>query len=234
MQSFDYRGTHSDSLPGQVIVLHPDEMHNGEAGSEEGFHYRMLYVEPSFLRRALGEQACELPFVKGAVLNDPRLSDAVNSAFVDMDHSLEASALDDILALLADGLLAMDPSVRRLKSGSMDLKAAEIAREFLASNLERTVTSAELECVSGQDRFILTRHFRRAFGTSPYRYLTMRRLDYARAEIAAGRTLVDVAMKTGFSDQAHMSRHFKATYGISPGRWQRIVRPRETQARVGG
>jgi hypothetical protein len=30
VQSFDYRGARSDSMPGQVIVLHPDEIHNGE------------------------------------------------------------------------------------------------------------------------------------------------------------------------------------------------------------
>lgn len=233
VQSFDYRGVHSDSMPGQVIVLHPDEVHNGEAGTEEGFHYRMLYVEPSIVRRALGEMAHALPFVKNAVLNDPRLSCAIHAAFADMDHTLDTTALDDILTSLADGLLANDPSARRRSSGEIDLKAARIAREFLDANLDRTVTSKELESISGQDRFSLTRHFRRAYGTSPYRYLIMRRLDWLRAEISAGRQLADAAMSAGFSDQAHMSRHFKANYGISPGRWRTMVRSTKTQVSVG-
>ena len=38
--AFDYRGTSEASLPGQVVVLHPDEVHDGHAGTETGFGYR--------------------------------------------------------------------------------------------------------------------------------------------------------------------------------------------------
>ena len=46
VQSFRYRGSMRHGLPGSTLVLHPDELHDGEAGTEEGFRYRMLYVEP--------------------------------------------------------------------------------------------------------------------------------------------------------------------------------------------
>ncbi|TIW84422.1 MAG: AraC family transcriptional regulator, partial [Mesorhizobium sp.] len=36
VQTFRYRGAARLSLPGQVIVLHPDELHDGGAGTEEG------------------------------------------------------------------------------------------------------------------------------------------------------------------------------------------------------
>lgn len=32
VQSFDYRDERADSLPGNVLVLHPDERHDGRAG----------------------------------------------------------------------------------------------------------------------------------------------------------------------------------------------------------
>jgi len=38
--AFDYRGNLEISTPGQVVVLHPDEAHDGHAGTEEGFGYR--------------------------------------------------------------------------------------------------------------------------------------------------------------------------------------------------
>src|SRR5262245_38727137 len=46
IQSFDYRGARMDSKAGNVLVLHPDERHDGRAGTEVGFHYRMIYIEP--------------------------------------------------------------------------------------------------------------------------------------------------------------------------------------------
>lgn len=224
MQSFDYRGERSDSLAGQVIVLHPDEIHTGEAGTEEGFHYRMLYVEPSVVREALGLKASALPFLRDAVLTDPRLMQSIHAAFVDMETSLEPVAMDELAVLLADGLLANDKSALRTTSTLINLKATSRAREYLDGNLDQVVHSDQLEKVTGLDRYSLARQFRKAFGTSPYRYLTMRRLDQVRGNIAAGATLADAAMNAGFSDQSHMTRRFKASYGISPGQWQRLIR----------
>ena len=39
VQSFHYRGGLQHSLPGGTMVLHPDEIHDGEAGTE---HIRLL------------------------------------------------------------------------------------------------------------------------------------------------------------------------------------------------
>ncbi|MBQ0805072.1 MAG: AraC family transcriptional regulator [Sulfitobacter sp.] len=226
VQSFDYRGARSDSVAGQVIVLHPDEVHTGEAGTEDGFHYRMLYVEPSLVREALGPSASTLPFLRDAVLTDPRLMHAIHAAFSDMATILETVAMDELAVLLADGLLAHDTSAHRTTGSLIDLRATNRAREYLDGNLDQTVHSEELEKITGLDRYALARQFRKAFGTSPYRYLTLRRLDQVRGDIVSGATLVEAALRAGFSDQPHMTRQFKANFGISPGGWQRLIQRR--------
>src|SRR4051794_34041934 len=43
VQVFDYRGAVHASTPGRVIVLHPDESHDGRAGTSDGFGYRIIY-----------------------------------------------------------------------------------------------------------------------------------------------------------------------------------------------
>lgn len=101
-------------------------------------------------------------------------------------------------------------------------KAAELARDYIESSLERILTLQDLEVASGRDRWGLSRDFRALYGTSPYRYLTMRRLDQVRRQLICGIAPVDAALTAGFSDQSHMNRHFKQTY---PAHWLRLTRP---------
>jgi AraC-like DNA-binding protein len=77
--------------------------------------------------------------------------------------------------------------------------------------------------ITGTDRFTLTRHFRRAFGTSPDRYRIGRRLDLARSAIENGASLAQAAADAGFADQSHLTRQFKQAWGLTPGRWASAV-----------
>jgi AraC-like DNA-binding protein len=222
VQSFDYRGATVHSRPGQAIVLHPDELHDGRAGTAAGFRYRLAYIEPRLVHAALGGQRA-LPFAREAVTADARLISAIAPALQDLDAPLEDLQRDQLVFAVATALAALDRSVDRVALGPACARAVGRARDFLDARLERVVTSEQLEAVTGLSRFTLARHFHAALGTSPYRYLVMRRLDRARRLIASGVALAEAAAASGFADQSHMSRHFKRTYGVSPGRWQKIA-----------
>ena len=86
--------------------------------------------------------------------------------------------------------------------------------------MTRSISSVALERLTGLSRFALARHFRDLLGTSPYRYLVMRRLERAKGLIAGGTSLAQSAIASGFADQSHMTRHFKQAYGVSPGQWR--------------
>jgi AraC-like DNA-binding protein len=227
VQSFRYRGAATRSVAGQVFVLHPDETHDGHAGTVAGFRYRILYVEPRLIRDALGRDAlggrCPLPFARDAVSNDKRLAGAIMPALEDLDRPLEELQRDQIILDLAEALAAVDSSMPRSPLATGHARAVNIARERLDAGIEQGVSSIELEAVTGLSRYALARHFRACLGTSPYRYLVMRRLDRARGLIRKGVPLADAAFSCGFADQSHMSRHFKKAYGLSPGRWAAIA-----------
>lgn len=224
LQAFDYRGAVRRSKPGQVVVLHPDEAHDGRAAAAEGFGYRIVYVAPDRIgaaARALCGAAVPLPFVPDPVLASPALAGAVGHAFHCFPAPLEPLAVDAVVESLARGLVAADPAIRgRRRRLALDAAVLARTREFLDAQKSRVVRSAELEAVSGHDRYTLARAFREAYGTSPYRYLLMRRLDAARDGILAGRGLADIALDAGFADQAHLTRMFKAAFGLSPARYR--------------
>jgi AraC-like DNA-binding protein len=219
VQTFDYRGSVENSRPGQAFVLHPDEMHDGRAGAEEGFGYRIIYVEPARIAdavRSVTGRPTPLPFVRRPVFHNPTVAGAVTEAF---RSALEPLAVDALVLRLAEGLLEADPAggvggtPRRF-----DRTAVARGRAFLESR-RAIVRSAELEAVTGLSRYELARQFRALYGTSPYRYSLMRRLDFARNRLRDRMPLAELALMAGFADQAHFTRMFRSAYGVTPGRY---------------
>jgi AraC-like DNA-binding protein len=223
VQVFDYRGAAQRSLAGQVVALHPDEAHDGRAGTPAGFGYRIVYVEPSHIAEALQAlrgRSGPLPFVREVVSTNGRLARAIRRAFA---APLESLAVDGIILDLAEGLLAGEAGgLRASLSRRIDVEAVERVRQLLDAERGRVVHSQELEAISGLSRYELARQFRQRFGTSPYRYLLMRRLEAARRQIHLDRPLAEVAADAGFADQAHFTRVFKAALGLTPARYRAL------------
>jgi AraC-like DNA-binding protein len=94
--------------------------------------------------------------------------------------------------------------------------------QLLRENLDGQIGLAGLarECRLSVSHF--ARSFKRSFGTSPHRYLTMQRIDKAKSLLLnPAPPLSEVALLSGFSDQASFCRAFKAVVGRSPGNWRR-------------
>lgn len=219
VQSFHYQKSMRHSLPGGTLVLHPDELHDGEAGTEAGFRYRMIYVEPAVIQQILGGKP--LPFIATGLSTDPRLYRALETFMQAMDCRLETLEEEDALYDLAQALDAAGNRSRGRRA--YDFPAAERAREYIHASHGTSITLDELEYASGRDRWSLSRDFRALYGTSPYRYMTLRRLDRCRKLLLDGFNLVDAALAAGFFDQSHMTRHFKRCYGLSPARWLNML-----------
>jgi AraC-like DNA-binding protein len=220
VQTFGYRGANRICLPGQVHVLHPDELHDGAAGTTDGLRYRILYLAPELVRQALGDRP--LPFVAEPV-HDPTPSIArLRSILCEIEDPIDELARSEIAATVADTLQSLRgrPAARRTP---IDLRAVETVRAYLTAHACEHISSETLERIAGTDRYTIARHFRRAFGTSPDRYRTLRRLGHARLGIERGTPLAEVAIETGFADQSHMTRQFKRTFGLTPARWAEMA-----------
>lgn len=220
VQTFAYRGERRICLPGQLHVLHPDETHDGAAGTKEGFGYRILYVAPELVRNALDDRA--LPFVERPVHDATPATRGLAALLDDLDAPIDDLVRVEIATTVADALHALGGR-GELHRTPIDVRAVEAARAHLAAHAREATSAATLEQIAGTDRFTIARHFRRAFGTSPDRYRTMRRLALARHAIERGTPLARAAAEAGFADQSHMTRQFTRTYGLTPARWARTT-----------
>ncbi len=222
VQSFHYRGALRNNIAGPTtMVLHPDEVHDGQAGADDGFHYRMVYIYPAQIQDVLGGKP--LPFIKDGISTDPRLYQATAALLPSPEHRFEKLEYEDAIFDLTQALNVAAGFVQTQVPRIIDYKAAERARDYLEEEPENATTLQRLEEISGRDRWRLSRDFRLLYGTSPHRYLVMRRLARVRFLLRNGTNAAQASVAAGFTDQSHMIRHFTKTFGVSPARWLSIL-----------
>lgn len=217
VQAFNYRGTVRYSRPGQVLILHPEEIHDGHCYDEAGFSYRAAYIPPTHVQAVLG--GAELPFVPNGISANPALIAAAMNMVIDCAGVDDPGAYEDALYDLAQAM--NEVAGRAGPVGIANQTAVTRAREFLEAAAVSGARLEQLEQVTGCDRWQLSRDFRALLGTSPYRYLQHRRVDLAKQLLRSGATLAEAAHGAGFADQSHFGRTFRKAVGLTPKEWRR-------------
>jgi AraC-like DNA-binding protein len=226
VQQFNCRRTRHQSTPGKVFLLEPGDIHDGDAPTEDGFTYRMLYLDPQWLMRELSavfESApdnSQLSFAN-TLASDARLAHATSLAFQTLHGGelkiVRQTALDGLLERLTSHLhwrtrYAQDPRLPLV---------AQKAREYLHANARFDIGLDQVAAATGVDRFRLTRAFKAAYGMAPHAYLVQLRLATARRLLARGEQPATVAMELGFADQSHLGRWFVRAYGMTPAMYRK-------------
>jgi AraC-like DNA-binding protein len=226
VQQFNCRRAKHQSTPGKVFLLEPGDIHDGEAPTEDGFTYRMLYLDPMWLQRELSAVFENLPdnsqlSFANTLATDPRLAHATSLAFQTLHHGelkiVRQTALDSLLERLTSHLhwrtrYGEDPRLPLV---------AQKARDYLHANARFDIGLDQVAAAAGVDRFRLTRAFKAAYGIAPHAYLVQLRLAIARRMLARGELPATVAMELGFADQSHLGRWFVRAYGLTPAMYRK-------------
>ncbi len=223
--AFAARGAVWTALPGRVIIVNPEDVHDGgPARGGAGYSYRMVYLDPAIMKRVASEATASSrggPFFPDAVVDDPALA----ARILRLHRALEAPTPRlEREARIFDAALQL---ARRHGGAPAEPRPADRGRpivdaalDVLAANFAEDLSLSELAAVVGVDRFRLLRAFRRCLGLPPHAYQTQLRLRYAKRLIAAGEAPAMAAVAAGFADQSHLIRTFKAAYGVTPGQYR--------------
>jgi AraC-like DNA-binding protein len=91
------------------------------------------------------------------------------------------------------------------------------ARDHIDRNYREPLDLAELATVAGVSKYHFARSFEAAYGETPIRYLTRRRIERAQDLLrAANLTVTEVCMAVGFASLGSFSTRFTALVGESP------------------
>ncbi len=196
------------------------------------FDYMHFHLPRSTIEKAAEELGHRRvgEFRLAVVENDLVLAQLARAVLPTFRHPIGADTLilDHVEQILAAHILQRYTTVkiRRpvLGSGLAGWQRRR-AMEYLAANVDGRIRIADLarECRLSESRFF--RAFKASFGMTTHDWLTNRRVELAKELLATDMPLADVAVRSGFSDQAALTRTFSRLVGVPPGRWRHEHRP---------
>lgn len=115
--------------------------------------------------------------------------------------------------------------VQRISSSCSGLSSAQQARieEFIDGHLDQNLEIERIASEVSMSPRLFSRFFSISFGHSPHQYVMQRRIGRAKQLMRAQPKLpiLDVALRTGFSSQAHFCFAFHKFCGETPTAWRR-------------
>jgi AraC-like DNA-binding protein len=209
--------------PGDVFVLSPGEVHGGGPARESIWCYRSFYPPAALMQRVVRELTgvdSGVPQFAEDVVNDPATAATLRRAHLALEEPGSALAREACLLEALAGLVARHGvgkvSAQRI---GREHRSEQLAQEYLEALPGENVSLETLAQAAGIGPFHLCRVFRQETGLSPHAYQILVRVRLAKALLARGIPIAQVAVDAGFSDQAHLTRHFKRTFGVTPGRY---------------
>lgn len=119
---------------------------------------------------------------------------------------------------------ALVPQERRDETGPHVISPYRLARakDFIERNLEQAISVSCIARAAGLSTYHFARGFKRATGFAPYRYLTERRIQRAKAMLRQNNLpICEISLMCGFGSQQQFTTTFRHIVGTTPARWRR-------------
>jgi AraC-like DNA-binding protein/mannose-6-phosphate isomerase-like protein (cupin superfamily) len=210
--------------PGDITLFNPRDVHSCEQVDGKTLDYRCINIQPEIMKKTVLEITRQEFF--------PSFSQPV------LYHSELAGSLQELHRMICEGetdfikeelYLFLIGHLIQEYSGSMTAPLSEDSSsefssicDYLEENYAKSITLDELSKLAGMSKYHFLRSFTRQNGITPYSYLQTIRISKAKKLLEQGISSVEVALRTGFSDQSHFSNFFKKLIGVTPRQYMRI------------
>jgi AraC-like DNA-binding protein len=214
-----YRGNHYVGGAGNVVTITPGEIHDGLPGHDEGWMYRMLYIDPEWVNRMVFQGRfpdCHIHLFQTALSQSPDFA----RFFLYQHQLIEKSTLslerETILLDLVTQLFERN-GAPIVQVSAAEQNAVQRIKRKLEEEFNQHLSLEELAQLVSLDPLYLIRVFKKSVGVSPHSYQIQKRIAQVQKLLRTGSSLADASFTCGFFDQSHMTRAFKKVVGITPG-----------------
>lgn len=219
---------------GDILLINPLELHQPRIGPDQSDYERIvLWINKSYLTDLCTN---EVSLTRCFDFSNPNHSNLLRLNLKQQEllhsrlkellkESSEKSYGSDIAckAILTRLLVDINRlTLTRESSSATDTKTSPLISSVLDYINIHYCEKLSLNKIAEQffvSKYYLSHAFNEAVGTSPHRYITLKRLIHAKQMMSSGIKPTTAASNCGFNDYAGFYRAFTSEYGITPAEY---------------
>lgn len=195
---------------GDAVIIMPYVVHNCQPVDLENWAFTMIYLDDLY-RDALVESLSH-----DMDIGITRLGPKEFKLIEDLASVLKSQCDPFIKEVeLIDCINTIIESIEIIITKQID-DSIEKVRAYIQEHYLEELSLDTLQRTFRINKFKLIRRFKKLYHSTPSAYQLQLKVNEAKHLIKRGDDLVDVALKAGFYDQAHLTREFKKATGLTP------------------
>jgi AraC family transcriptional regulator len=213
---------HFDGIwrPGRVGLALPSSTAKGFTPAMEmlGISFNLNDVPACHGKKSTIE---DLRRVSARLFDDELVSSIMIALLRDAEvHATSSAFFDHGLSLALHRLITLTTAQAPVKKSLNKTKLTNIF-EYIETHLGNDISVTNLSILSGLSAKTLTRTFRHETGYTPYKYLTIRRMERAKELLRLTISITEIATTVGYENPAKFSSAFSKLVGCTPSAWRK-------------
>ena len=208
---------------GSIVLFNPGDSHACVQSDDGTFDYRGFNIAKEVMLDLAEEVSGkrQLPGFSENIIYDDEAAFYLRRLHEMVMKGNDDFGKEEILLLLISLLIQNygQPFENCIPECSREI---EKACEYMEQHFTERIYLDQICRYAGLSKSTLLRAFTKSKGITPYRYLETIRINEAKKLLAEEVPPVEVAIRTGFSDQSHFTNYFNQFIGLAPGIYREI------------
>lgn len=202
---------------GEAIIIYPFVSHICRPVDLKDWAFTMIYIDSEFCKDLFDNKqepdSIGIIKLKEEEFNKIKtLAEVLKSNMSSFDQDVE---LTSVLVDLFDTV-----SIHIKLTHNQDIQNI---RAYIESHFLEVLQLSELERMFGMNKFTMIREFKKDFNTTPSAFQLQLKVNHGKTLLKSSSDIIDIALASGFYDQAHFAKEFKKAYGIAPLQYYKSI-----------